>query len=59
MVAMISDTSINDGGWGSATYQAMVDACAKAGIYDMVIEKAGGTYAQDLWAAANFTPPSV
>ena len=30
-VAMISDTSINDGGWGSATYQAMVDASAEYG----------------------------
>ena len=30
-VAMISDTSINDGGWGSATYQAMVDAAAEYG----------------------------
>ena len=30
-VAMISDTSINDGGWGSATYQAMVDASEEYG----------------------------
>ncbi len=28
-VAMICDSSINDGGWGSACYNAMVDACAK------------------------------
>ena len=36
-------------------HQEMVDACTNAGIYDMVIEKAGGTYAQDLWAAAGFS----
>ena len=53
--------AINDSGV-SKTYevsdelhQEMVDACTNAGIYDMVIEKAGGTYAQDLWAAAGFS----
>jgi len=57
--------AINDSGKSTVyevsdeLHQAMVDACASAGIYDMVIEKAGGTYAQDLWAAANFTPPTV
>lgn len=40
-------------------HQAMVEACAKGGVYDMVKEKAGGTYAEDLWAAANFTPPTA
>ncbi len=35
-------------------HEAMVQACKDAGIYDMVIEKAGGTYAQDFWAAAGF-----
>ena len=28
-VAMICDSSINDGGWGAACYNAMVDACKK------------------------------
>ena len=32
----------------------MIQACTDAGIYDTVIEAAGGTYAQDLWAAAGF-----
>ncbi|WP_295582432.1 TRAP transporter substrate-binding protein [uncultured Oscillibacter sp.] len=32
----------------------MIAACTNAGIYDKVIEAAGGTYAQDLWAAAGF-----
>ena len=35
-------------------YNEMVAACAS--VYDLVIEKAGGTYAQDLWAAAGFSP---
>ncbi len=35
-------------------YNEMVAACAN--VYDLVIEKAGGTYAQDLWAAAGFSP---
>ncbi len=30
-VAMICDSSINDGGWGMACYQAMLDAAAKNG----------------------------
>ena len=30
-VAMICDSSINDGGWGSACYNAMVDAAAQKG----------------------------
>ena len=30
-VAMICDSSINDGGWGAACYNAMVDAAAKEG----------------------------
>ena len=30
-VAMICDSSINDGGWGAACYNAMVDACEKNG----------------------------
>ena len=30
-VAMICDSSINDGGWGMACYQAMIDAAAKNG----------------------------
>ena len=30
-VAMICDSSINDGGWGAACYNAMVDACEKQG----------------------------
>ena len=30
-VAMICDSSINDGGWGMACYQAMVDAAGKYG----------------------------
>ena len=34
--------------------QEMIAACTDAGIYDTVIEAAGGTYAQDLWAAAGF-----
>lgn len=32
----------------------LVKACSDAGIYDVVIEKTGGTYAQDFWAAAGF-----
>ena len=32
----------------------MIQACTDAGIYDAVIEAAGGPYAQDLWAAAGF-----
>ena len=54
--------AINDSGI-SQTYEVseelhneMVQACTDAGIYDLVIEKAGGTYAEDLWAAAGFTP---
>ena len=54
--------AINDSGV-SQTYEVseelhneMVQACTDAGIYDLVIEKAGGTYAEDLWAAAGFTP---
>ena len=35
----------------------MVAACSS--VYDLVIEKAGGTYAQDLWAAAGFDPSAV
>ena len=53
--------AINDSGI-SKTYevsdelhQEMVDACTAAGIYDLVVEKAGGTYAEDLWAAAGFS----
>ena len=35
-VAMICDSSINDGGWGAACYNAMVDACEKEGwTYDV------------------------
>ena len=30
-VAMICDSSINDGGWGAACYNAMIDAAAKEG----------------------------
>ncbi|MFP3155385.1 BMP family protein [Lachnospiraceae bacterium ZAX-1] len=30
-VAMISDTSVSDGGWGSSCYQAMLDAAKEAG----------------------------
>ena len=30
-VAMICDSSISDGGWGMACYNAMVDACKKTG----------------------------
>ena len=30
-VAMICDSSINDGGWGAACYNAMVDAAGKKG----------------------------
>jgi basic membrane protein A len=30
-VAMICDSSISDGGWGTACYNAMVDACKKSG----------------------------
>ena len=30
-VAMISDTSVSDGGWGASCYQAMVDAAAEKG----------------------------
>ena len=30
-VAMICDSSINDGGWGAACYNAMVDAAGKMG----------------------------
>ncbi|MDD3346194.1 TRAP transporter substrate-binding protein [Oscillibacter sp.] len=37
-----------------ALHGEMVQACTDAGIYDLVIEKAGGTYAQDFWAAAGF-----
>ena len=36
-------------------HDEMVAACADAGIYDLVIEKSGGTYAQDFFAAAGFT----
>ena len=57
--------AINESG-KSQTYEVsdelhneMVTACKDAGIYDLVIEKAGGTYAQDLWAAAGFDPESV
>ena len=35
-------------------HQEMVSACSS--VYDMIIEKAGGTYAQDLWAEAGFQP---
>ena len=35
--------------------QEMIDACNQAGIYDTVIEKTGGTYAQDFFAAAGFS----
>ena len=35
--------------------QAMIAACNEAGIYDLVIEKSGGTYAQDFFDAAGFT----
>ena len=35
----------------------MVAACAP--VYDTIAEKAGGTYAQDLWAAAGFDPANV
>ncbi len=35
--------------------QEMIDACNAAGIYDTVIEKSGGTYAQDFFAAAGFS----
>ena len=52
--------AINESGI-SKTYEVnpelhaeMVAACAD--VYDMVIEKAGGTYAEDLWAAAGFQP---
>ena len=38
----------------SELHAEMVAACAD--VYDMVIEKAGGTYAEDLWAAAGFQP---
>ena len=30
-VAMISDSSVSDGGWGASCYQAMVDAAAEKG----------------------------
>ena len=30
-VAMISDTSVSDGGWGASCYQAMLDAAAEKG----------------------------
>jgi hypothetical protein len=30
-VAMICDSSISDGGWGAACYNAMVDACKRSG----------------------------
>ena len=57
--------AINESG-KSQTYEVsdelhneMVTACKDAGIYDLVIEKAGGTYAQDLWAVAGFDPESV
>ena len=39
-VAMISDTSVSDGGWGASCYQAMVDAAA---------EKAGKPFIQTMW----------
>ena len=32
-VAMISDTSISDGGWGAACYNAMVTAAVRNSIY--------------------------
>lgn len=58
----LASDAINDSGV-SQTYEVseelhneMVQACTDAGIYDLVIEKAGGTYAEDLWAAAGFTP---
>ena len=35
----------------------MINACS--GVYDLVKEKAGGTYAEDLWAAAGFDPANV
>lgn len=35
-------------------HNEMVAACSS--VYDIVAEKAGGTYAQDLWAAAGFDP---
>ena len=55
--------AINDSG-KSTVYEIsdelraeMVAACSD--VYDLVIEKAGGTYAQDLWAAAGFDPASA
>ena len=52
--------AINESG-KSKTYEIsddlraeMVAACSS--VYDLVIEKAGGTYAQDLWAEAGFSP---
>lgn len=53
-------TSINESG-KSHVYEVseelhneMVEACKNANIYDLIIQKAGGTYAQDFWAAAGF-----
>ena len=34
-VAMICDSSISDGGWGMACYNAMIDAAAKCGWQTM------------------------
>ena len=40
-VAMICDSSINDGGWGMACYQAMIDAAAKYGWETQVSDNIG------------------
>ena len=40
-VAMILDSSINDGGWGSACYNAMVDAAEKRGWDYQVTDSIG------------------
>ena len=57
--------AINESGM-SQTYEVseelhneMVQACKDGGVYDLVIEKSGGTYAQDLWAAAGFDPNNI
>lgn len=50
-VAMICDSSINDGGWGAACYNAMVDACEKEGwTYEVTDSIAQNEYYESIAA---------
>lgn len=50
-VAMICDSSINDGGWGAACYNAMVDACEENGWTYEVTDSIGQNEYYDSIAA--------